>query len=162
MSIRCCLLDVLLLWVGAAGGPLVVKQRPQPLQSRAPEVLVEAEPAAHFGERFGGDSVAYRSEGSYQITSRSLAGTVHQVATSAPGASRAYTLHDSAGNMTVANRQRVQYKSKTQGCVAPRAGGNHIYAVDGMIVGCTIRQRTWQRRSMRLAVLPVNSRSGAA
>jgi hypothetical protein len=43
-------------------------------------------------------------KGSYRITSRSVAGTVHQHVTSTASASRVYTLHDNAGNITVANR----------------------------------------------------------
>ena len=43
-------------------------------------------------------------KGAYQVSGRSLAGTVHQNVTSIPGASRVYTLRDNAGNITVANR----------------------------------------------------------
>jgi hypothetical protein len=42
-------------------------------------------------------------KGAYEVSGRSLAGTVHQNVTSTPGASRVYTLRDNAGNIVVAN-----------------------------------------------------------
>lgn len=43
-------------------------------------------------------------KGNYEVSGRSLAGTVHQTVSNTPGASRVYTLRDNAGNITVANR----------------------------------------------------------